>query len=154
MKVLKYILFLVLLLPFETATSSYNDNTLNGMFKDAAKETNIPVNLLRAVCHVESKHNVKIKRVWDGGSYSYGICQIKLGTAKMMGFSGKETELIQVRTNIRYAARYLAHQLKRYNNNYEKAIVSYNRGSYTNQRTQSYSEKVALAFLNETLKGK
>jgi soluble lytic murein transglycosylase-like protein len=82
------------------------------------------------------------------------VCQVKLGTARLMGFKGKEQQLIDPKTNINYAAKYLAYQLKRYKGDYKKAIVSYNRGSYNKDEVMSYSGKVALAFLTDTLKGK
>jgi soluble lytic murein transglycosylase-like protein len=150
---LKYILFLALLLPFNIASNSFQDKSLGAMYKEAAKTNGIPVELLRAVCEIESKHNLKVKKVWDGGSYSYGVCQVKLGTARMLGFKGKEQQLINPNTNIDYAAKYLAYQLKRYKGDYKKAIVSYNRGSYNKNETMTYSGKVALAFLINTLKG-
>jgi soluble lytic murein transglycosylase-like protein len=151
---LKYILFLALILPFNIATSSYQDKSLNGLYREIAKNNNINANLLKAVCEIESKHNLKVKKVWDGGSYSYGICQVKLGTARFLGFKGKEAELIEPKTNIDYAAKYLAYQLKRYKGDYKKAIVSYNRGSYNKDETMTYSGKVALAYLIESMKGK
>ena len=148
-----YLLFLALLLPFNIATSSFHDKSLNAIYREAAKTNGIHVGLLRAVCEIESKHNLKVKKVWDGGSYSYGICQVKLGTARLMGFKGKEQQLIDPKTNINYAGKYLAYQLKRYKGDYKKAIVSYNRGSYNKDEVIPYSGKVALAFLTDTLKG-
>ena len=150
---LRYLLFLALLLPFNVASSSFHDKSLNAIYREAAKTNGIPVELLRAVCETESKHNLKVKRVWDGGSYSYGVCQVKLGTARLLGFKGKEQQLIDPNTNIDYAAKYLAYQLKRYKGDYKKAIVSYNRGSYNKDETMTYSGKVALAFLTNILKG-
>ena len=79
---------------------------------------------------------------------------VKLATARAMGFKGTEKQLSSPDTNIEYAAKYLAYQLKRYNGNYEKAIVSYNRGSYSNEGKRSYSGKVALSFLLFKLKGR
>lgn len=154
MRILKYILFLAILIPYNSATSSYADKTLNGLYKAKAKQHNVSFEVLRAICEVETGHNVKLKRTWDGGSYSYGICQVKLATARAMGFKGTEKQLSSPDTNIEYAAKYLAYQLKRYNGNYEKAIVSYNRGSYSNEGKRSYSGKVALSFLLFKLKGR
>lgn len=148
----KYILFLALLLPFNTASSSYKDNTLNGIYREASKRNSINADILKAICAIETNHNVKLKRVWDGGSYSYGICQVKLATARAMGFKGTDKELSTVNINIEYAAKYLAYQLKRYKGDYKKAIVSYNRGSYTGDEKLGYSAKVALAYLTDNIK--
>lgn len=154
MRVSKYLLFLALILPFNVATSSFKENKLQTIYKTSATNNKINTDILKAVCEIESNHNLKLKKVWDGGSYSYGICQVKLGTARFMGFKGKESELMKPEVNVEYAAKYLAYQLKRYNNDYKKAIVAYNRGSYSKEEVKSYSGKVALAFLNMKLKGK
>lgn len=154
MRLLKYILFLALLLPFNMATSSFKENVLDSLYKKASKSNGIDNRILKAICEVETNHNIKLKKVWDGGSYSYGICQVKMGTARAMGFKGSDKELSNPEINIEFAARYLAYQLKRYKGDYKKAIVSYNRGSYTNEETKSYQGKVALAFLNNQVKGR
>ena len=154
MILVKYILFLALLLPFNMATNSFKENTLESFYNKAAISNGVDYRVLKAICEVETNHNTKLKKIWDGGSYSYGICQVKLGTARAMGFKGSDKELSNPEINIEFAARYLAYQLKRYKGNYKKAIVSYNRGSYTNEETKSYQGKVALAFLTNQVKGR
>lgn len=154
MKLFKYILFLALLLPFTVSAKSYKENSLYSLYKKAAVSNGIDYRVIAAICEVESNHNTKIKRIWDGGSYSYGICQVKLNTARAMGFKGKEMELSIPETNIEYAAKYLAYQLKRYKGDYKKAIVSYNKGSYSNEKPNSYQGKVAIAFLTNQVKGR
>lgn len=151
---MKYILFLSLLLPFNTASSSYKDNTLNGIYREAAKNNKVNVNVLRAICEVETNHNTKLKKVWDGGSYSYGICQVKLATARAMGFKGSDKELSTPKINIDYAAKYIAYQLNRYKGDYKKAIVAYNRGSYSSEQMTGYAGKVGLAYLLYNSKGR
>ena len=103
----------------------------------AALSHNIPPNLLRSVCYVESKHNPKALNKHDGGSPSYGLCQIKFATAKHFGFRGSPSALFNPYTNARYAARYLDYQYRRYGSWY-RAIAAYNKGHankvVTNQR--------------------
>ena len=151
---MKYILFLSLLLPFNTASSSYKDNELNVVYREAAKKNKVNVNVLIAICEVETNHNTKLKKIWDGGSYSYGICQVKLATARAMGFKGSDKELSTPKINIDYAAKYLAYQLKRYKGDYKKAIVAYNRGSYSSEKMTGYAGKVGLAYLLYNSKGR
>jgi soluble lytic murein transglycosylase-like protein len=94
----------------------------------AAKATGIPGVLLLAICTHESKlNNVVVQD--DNGSPSYGVCQIKEETAKMVGFTDSE-DLMQPKTNAKYAALYLKKQLDRYDGNWCKATAAYNAGSY------------------------
>lgn len=120
---------------------------VKGVFKIAAKEAGIPAKLLSAVCKVESGYRNII--TWDSGSASYGQCQVKLSTARDMGFKGGVSSLINPITNARVAARYLKFQLLRYNGDIKKAITAYNRGSYKKgvRKNNVYVTKVTLAML-------
>ncbi len=94
----------------------------------AAKLMNIPATLLLAICTTES--NLKnVINPDDGGSPSYGICQVKLGTAKMFSTSVTQHDLMLPRVNAHYAALYVRYQLKRYRYNIPNAISAYNAGS-------------------------
>lgn len=95
----------------------------------AAKAIGIPGSLLLSICMAES--NLKnVASMNDGGSPSYGICQIKLDTAKMLGFKGKANDLMIPKTNAKWAAKYVARQLKRYDDDWCKAAAAYNSGTY------------------------
>lgn len=83
--------------------------------------------LISALCYVESTHNVQAYVKHDGNSPSYGICQIKLATARDMGFVGTSDELMDPNTNALYAAKYLAWQKQRHGT-WERAVSSYNAG--------------------------
>lgn len=99
----------------------------------AAKAVGVPGYLLLAICTVES--NLTNAIVWhDGGSPSYGICQIKHETAKMMGYKGKAEGLMNPTVNARLAAKYLKFQLKRYSNDYCMAVAAYNAGSFNESK--------------------
>lgn len=65
----------------------------------------------------------------DGGSPSYGLCQVKLATARHMGFKGKPSDLLKPDINADLAAKYLRYQLNRYGS-MEKALSAYNAGRY------------------------
>lgn len=103
---------------------------------------NLPPNLLSSLCWVESKHNVYAHHVNDGGSDSFGICQIKYNTAKHMGFKGTKQQLMEPINNINYAAAYLSYQLVRYNNNPKKAVIAYNRGHAKKLTKTNYQVRV------------
>lgn len=83
--------------------------------------------LLLAVCWQESNHRNAINAM-DGNSASYGICQVKLSTAKMVMPSVKAGDLLNPTINSFIAAKYLKTQLKRYNGDEKMAIAAYNAG--------------------------
>ena len=100
-----------------------------GVFHIAAEIAGVPASLLIALCSVESDFRDVVNQ-HDGGSPSIGVCQIKLDTARFMGFAGDEKQLLRDRlVNAIYAAKYLKHQLKRYYGDYCSAISAYNTGT-------------------------
>ncbi len=99
-------------------------------FAAISQNFNLPPGLLSSLCYVESQHNVETIHKNDGGSDSLGICQIKLHTARSLGFTGTRKELMSANINIYYAGKYLRQQLDRYKQNQFKAIAAYNAGSY------------------------
>ncbi len=105
-------------------------------------QNHLPANLLNSLCWVESKHNIAAIHHDDGNSDSVGICQIKLATAKSLGFIGTQKQLMGAKINIKYAAKFLAYQIKRYNGNVTKGIIAYNRGNAKGLTATKYSDKV------------
>lgn len=104
--------------------------------------------LLSAVCYVESGHNPKAINWDDGGSPSYGECQIKYATAKQMGYRGSVTALwLDRRLNRKYASLYLQYQINRYQD-VRKGIAAYNAGTLPNGeiRNTKYVRKVMRAL--------
>jgi soluble lytic murein transglycosylase-like protein len=104
-----------------------NNNKVFRAITAAAVANNIPPNMLRSICYVESKYDPKAFNKSDGGSPSYGLCQIKLRTAQYLGFRGSPDALFSASVNARYAARYLNYQYRRYGDWY-RAIAAYNMG--------------------------
>lgn len=100
------------------------------IFATVTQTFGTPPGLLSALCYVESKHRPYAFNENDGGSSSIGICQIKLGTARGLGFKGTAEELSRPKTNIYYAGKYLKTQIKRYGGDIKKAISAYNAGTH------------------------
>lgn len=98
------------------------------MYSALSINVELPPGLLSAVCYVESRHKHKAVNLNDGGEDSLGVCQIKLNTARLVGFKGTAKQLMQPTTNALYAAKYLKKQLIRYNNDPRKAVAAYNAG--------------------------
>lgn len=103
--------------------------TFSAIILAIAKAVGIPGSLFLAICTHESKLN-NVITPHDNGSPSYGLCQIKEGTARMMGFKGPVENLMKPLINAKYAALYLKKQLDRYNWDFCMATAAYNAGSY------------------------
>lgn len=90
---------------------------------------------LLSVCSVESNLISKIN-VQDYGSASYGPCQVKLATARLIDPSTRPVKLwLDASYSSLIAARYLAKQLKRYHGNLHQAILAYNAGTFKGTKT-------------------
>lgn len=98
------------------------------LFIIAALLNNVDPDLLGAICYVESKHNVYAYNSSDGNSPSYGICQVKFGTAKGLGFKGTNRDLQDPRTNSFWSARYLQYLSRKTRNNMHNTVSAYNCG--------------------------
>ncbi len=110
---------------------------------------NLPPGLLSAVCFVESSHRPTVVHVDDGGGDSVGLCQIKLGTARFLGFKGQPSALQNPDVNARLAAQYLRRNLDRYSGSVPKTIAAYNAGSY---RVNEYGQIKNRKYVAKVLK--
>jgi soluble lytic murein transglycosylase-like protein len=110
----------------------------------------LPQGLLSSLCYVESTHNVNAIHKDDGRGNSVGVCQIKLETAQWLGFKGTEKQLMDPKTNIYYAAKYLARNSSRYNGDITKAIIAYNIGHAKQLTHTKYSDKVLRQWRKQT----
>lgn len=95
----------------------------------AAQASHVAPALLLALCTVESTLKPKAINHYDGGSASYGVCQIKLETAVVVSDVKTTKQLMRPNINAKVAGLYLSKQLIRYNYNLECAIAAYNAGS-------------------------
>jgi len=102
----------------------------------------LPDGLLSSLCYVESKHKISAIHKDDGGADSLGVCQVKLATARSLGFKGTAKQLMNPKMNIKYSAMYLNYQVKRYHGNITKAVIAYNRGNARGLTTSKYARKV------------
>lgn len=105
--------------------------------------------MLSSVCYHESTFDPYVIAHDDGGSPSYGICQVKLETARMLGFRGTADELMDPHENMNYAAKYLSKQLTRYNGNIDKAVSAYNAGS-ASTKNKKYVNKVKATMIDHS----
>ena len=96
----------------------------------AAKAAKVSAALLYAVCNHESNSFMYDYTLYDNGSPSFSVCQIKEASARQLGFTGDAMELRNPYVGIKYAALYLAYEYNRYGNDWVKITSAYNAGSY------------------------
>ena len=101
----------------------------------------LPQGLLSSVCYVESNHNPNVVHYHDGRGASYGLCQIKLTSAKLVGFKGTEQDLMNPKVNAYYAGKYLQHQIIRYQS-LRRGVIAYNLGHAGLLTSTKYQTKV------------
>jgi soluble lytic murein transglycosylase-like protein len=116
-----------------TATATARDRTarldangnLDALIARYAAANNVPENLVRRVIHRESRGN---PRAVSKGNY--GLMQIRLGTARAMGYSGNARGLLDAETNMQYAVKYLAGAYRAADGNHDRAVRYYAAGYY------------------------
>ena len=126
-----------------------------------AKAAQVSGALLFAVCQHESNNFKMDYSQYDKGSPSYGICQVKEATARMVGFKGMTADLMKPSVNVYWAAKYLAYQQVRYGeDSCVKLAAAYNAGRYIPSKKKpgcpvnlKYVIKVQ-AYLEEDLKSR
>ncbi|MGA8889008.1 MAG: lytic transglycosylase domain-containing protein [Pseudolabrys sp.] len=90
-----------------------------------AAANNLPEDLVRRVIKRESGGNA---RAVSAGNY--GLMQIKLPTARSMGYTGTAAGLLDADTNMTYAVKYLAGAYRVANGNSSRAVHYYAAGYY------------------------
>ena len=112
------------------------------LFLSASNVAHLPPGLLKSLCQVESSNKINAVHRDDGKGSSLGVCQIQLATARELGFKGTEKDLMKPKNNIKYAALYLSHQIKRYGGNIKRGVCAYNKGRSDGDGNNKYTRKV------------
>jgi soluble lytic murein transglycosylase-like protein len=121
--------------------NSFNQSApLDGMAAAQASANGVPVSLVERVIKRESGGN---PRAVSRGNY--GLMQIRLGTARAMGFSGSAAELLDPQINMTYAVRYLAGAYRAAGGNENRAVALYASGYYYQAKAQGFSPYAAEA---------
>ena len=98
-----------------------------------AAANGVPASLVHRVIMRESRYNARA--VSKG---NYGIMQIRLGTARAMGYTGSAAGLLDPEVNMTYAVKYLAGAYKAAGGSESGAVANYARGYHAQARsTQS-----------------
>jgi hypothetical protein len=90
-----------------------------------AAANGVPEHLVRRVIRIESRGNAAAVHAGN-----YGLMQIRLETAKGMGYSGDVNGLLDPETNLTYAVRYLAGAYRAAGCDADRAVSYYQRGYY------------------------
>ena len=83
----------------------------------------LPPSLVHRVIMRESRYN---PRAVSKGNY--GMMQIRLGTARAMGYGGSAAGLLDANTNMTYAVKYLAGAYRAAGGNHDRAVALYASG--------------------------
>jgi hypothetical protein len=98
---------------------------LDALIEQHANANGLPVGLVRRVIRRESNFNPRA--VYRG---NYGLMQIRLGTARALGYSGTAEGLLDPATNMSYAVPYLAGAYRAANGDEARTIALYSSGYY------------------------
>jgi soluble lytic murein transglycosylase-like protein len=120
------------------------NGNLDALIRQHAAANNLPEDLVRRVIKRESGGN---PRVVSAGNY--GLMQIKLQTARSMGYTGNAAGLLDANTNMTYAVKYLAGVYRLANGNHGRAVHYYAAGYYYAAKAKGMSVN-SLAQANDT----
>jgi hypothetical protein len=90
-----------------------------------AATNGVPEQLVRRIIRIESRGNATLAHRGN-----YGLMQIRLGTARGVGYSGNADGLLDPDTNLTYAVRYLAGAYRAAECDADRAVRYYQRGYY------------------------
>ena len=96
---------------------------MDALIVQHAGANGMPVAFVRQVIRRESNFN---PRAVDHGNY--GLMQIRLGTARALGYRGTAAGLLDPEINMTYGMRYLAGAYRAAHGNEARTLVLYSRG--------------------------
>jgi soluble lytic murein transglycosylase-like protein len=101
----------------------FGGSRMHSLAEQAARQNGVPVSLVDRVIRRESGGNAGAV---SGGNY--GLMQIRLGTARALGYRGSVAGLLDPVTNMTYAVRYLAGAYRAAGGSQSRAVALYARG--------------------------
>ena len=119
------------------------NGNLNALIARHAAANNVPEDLVRRVIKRESGGN---PRAVSKGNF--GLMQIRLGTARGMGYRGNAAGLLDADTNMTYAVKYLAGAYRAADGNANRAVRYYAAGYYYAAKRKGLLDKANANPLN------
>ena len=98
---------------------------IRALVNKMARQYDVPAPLIHRVIQRESDYRAHARN----GPY-YGMMQIMPATARNMGFTGEDADLLDADTNLTYAVQYLRGAWLLSDGSYDTAVMHYARGYY------------------------
>ena len=98
---------------------------IRALVNKMARQYDVPAPLIHRVIQRESDYRAHARN----GPY-YGMMQIMPDTARNMGFTGEDADLLDAETNLIYAVKYLRGAWLLSDGSYDTAVMHYARGYY------------------------
>ena len=124
---------------FVSAGHAQSTHTYDALIATHAAANGVPEALVRRVIVRESRYQAGL--VGHGGTL--GLMQIKLATARGLGYTGTADGLLDPNTNLTYAVKYLAGAYRTAGGNADRAVGYYASGYYYVAKHQRLSARVA-----------
>ena len=112
---------------------------LRALINQAAAENDVPASLIHRVVRRESGYNPAARN----GPY-YGLMQILPQTAATMGYDGPASGLLDAKTNLKYAVRYLRGAWLVANGSEDRAVMWYAKGYYYEAKRRGLLDETRL----------
>jgi soluble lytic murein transglycosylase-like protein len=112
--------------------SAKRTDQYDSLIKTYASANNVPLSIAHAVVHVESNYKPNMR----GSAGEIGLMQVKLQTARGMGYRGTAKGLYEPATNIRYGMMYLGQARKLAGGDLCGTILKYNGGHGAKRMTK------------------
>ena len=113
-------------LGFVSVSYAQSSRSYDALIATHAAVNRVPESLVRRVILRESRYNADL--VGHGGTI--GLMQIKLATARSLGYTGSAAGLLDPDTNLNYAVKYLAGAYRTASGNADRAVGYYASGYY------------------------
>jgi soluble lytic murein transglycosylase-like protein len=110
----------------QPATAQSRNNAYDAIISSQAAANGVPEELVHRVIVRESKYQPHL--IGRGGAI--GLMQIKLATARGVGYTGSAEGLRDPETNLTYGIRYLAGAYRTANGSHTRAVSYYAGGYY------------------------
>ena len=124
------------------------NGNLDSLISRHAAANNLPESMVRRIIKRESGGRAHV--ISKG---NYGIMQIRLGTARAMGYTGTAAGLLDPEVNMTYAVKYLAGAYQVAGGSEGAAVANYARGYYHQAKRQNlspYEAPGSAAFAMQT----
>jgi soluble lytic murein transglycosylase-like protein len=134
---------------FAGAAQAQEGGAYSALVASHAAAHGLPPSLVHRVIMRESRYNARA--VSKG---NYGIMQIRLGTARAMGYTGSAAGLLDPSVNMTYAVKYLAGAYRAAGGNADRAVALYASGYGGGAARVSPEARAAYAYERGSRRGR